>query len=230
MNLIKELRLDVRIHAIAESMCEARAEWEALQHALDYRVDLEASQFDGMLSGGGMSCQLALRGLQVELFSFRNGVLEPGGLADRASREVIGGQQLVAELVEVQRSTEVLVRQLPRAMQGSFALVEWLGLYVAGESTERDLVMGLGYNRWHRRDEILTAVEQHLSGLREDYLRDSKAITRRAAISWVYGIILQTLLQHSFDADTSFYCFKGITWSTGHYLMHRETVDPFILG
>lgn len=38
---------------------QARAEWEALQHALDYAPDLDRDLFDGMLSGGGMSCQLA---------------------------------------------------------------------------------------------------------------------------------------------------------------------------
>ena len=211
-------------------MCEARAEWEALQHALDYRLDLEASQFDGMLSGGGMSCQLALRGRDVELFSFPNGVLEPGKLADRASREAVKGSELLQALAEARSTTEALVRQLPEGMRGSFALVEWLGLYVAGESTERDLVMGLGYDRWLSREEILTAVAEHLKKLHKEYLRHSRPITRRAAISWVYGIILQTLLQHSFDAETSFYCFKGITWSTGHYLMHRETVDHIILG
>lgn len=38
---------------------KARAEWEALQHALDFAPDLQQDLFHGMLSGGGMSCQLA---------------------------------------------------------------------------------------------------------------------------------------------------------------------------
>eukprot|EP00913_Durusdinium_trenchii_P033209 g31089.t1 len=66
---------------------EARAEWEALQHALDYAPDLDRDLFDGMLSGGGMSCQLAWRGrVTPELFSFRNGVLQPGAPTQKASR------------------------------------------------------------------------------------------------------------------------------------------------
>ena len=43
----------------ARRCSKARAEWEALQHALDFAPDLQQDLFHGMLSGGGMSCQLA---------------------------------------------------------------------------------------------------------------------------------------------------------------------------
>ncbi|CAK9000097.1 unnamed protein product [Durusdinium trenchii] len=208
---------------------EARAEWEALQHALDYAPDLDRDLFDGMLSGGGMSCQLAWRGrVTPELFSFRNGVLQPGGLADKANRQKIVGEDLVKELALVRLATKALVAHIPsfknEQRQGNVALVEWLGLYVAGEPTERDLVMGLGYNKWLTRDQILEAVTSHLGELDADYIQKWEPISRRAAISWVYGIILQTLLEELFDANTNFYCFKGINWSTGHYLMHKEKI------
>lgn len=109
---------------------------------------------------------------------------------------------------------------------GNFALVEWLGLYVAGESTDRDLVMGLGYNRWLSHEQVSASVSQHLAQLNQEHFGAAlKPISRRSAISWVYGIILQALLRVCFDPKAQFYCFKGINWSTGHYLMHKETIE-----
>ena len=210
---------------------EARAEWEALQHALDFAPDLQQDLFDGMLSGGGMSCQLARRGSghgpsSPELFSFRNGVLQPGGLPDKASRSEIFGETLQEELDSIQSMTETLIMDLPRAMDGNFALVEWLGLYVAGESTERDLVMGLGYNRWLTHQEVSMAVSRHLAQLHQEHFgAQAVAISRRTAISWVYGIILQKILKVCFEPTAQFYCLKNINWSTGHYLMHKEIVE-----
>lgn len=207
---------------------EARAEWEALQHALDFAPDLRQDLFHGMLSGGGMSCQLAWRGNgpSPELFSFRNGVLQPGGLADKASRQKIFGAELQQELATVQFLTEQLVSDLPQAMKGNFALVEWLGLYVAGESTDRDLVMGLGYNKWLTHQQVSEAVAQHLAQLHKEHFSGvAQPICRRSAISWVYGIILQNMLKVCFDPNAEFYCLKGINWSTGHYLMHKESIE-----
>eukprot|EP00438_Fugacium_kawagutii_P001656 Skav236327 [mRNA] locus=scaffold97:208581:210623:- [translate_table: standard] len=207
---------------------EARAEWEALQHALDFAPDLQQDTFHGMLSGGGMSCQLARRGggSTPELFSFRNDVLQPGGLADKARSQKITGQDLAHELAKVHLITERLVADLPQEMMGNFALVEWLGLYVAGESTDRDLVMGLGYNRWLSHEQVSAAVSQHLAQLHQEHFGDlAQPISRRSAISWVYGIILQNLLRVCFDPKAQFYCLKGINWSTGHYLMHKETME-----
>lgn len=161
-----------------------------------------------------------------ELFSFRNGVLQPGGLPDKASRSEILGETLQEELDSIQSMTETLIMDLPRAMDGNFALVEWLGLYVAGESTERDLVMGLGYNRWLTHQEVSMAVSRHLAQLHQEHFgAQAVAISRRTAISWVYGIILQKILKVSFEPTAQFYCLKNINWSTGHYLMHKEIVE-----
>ena len=161
----------------------------------------------------------------AELFSFRNGVLQPGKLADQASRQKISGEELQQELATVEFVTHDLVANLPQGMTGNFALVEWLGLYVAGESTDRDLVMGLGYNRWLTHQQVSQAVAQHLQQLHQEHFATAKPISRRSAISWVYGIILQKMLKVCFDEDTQFYCLKGINWSTGHYLMHKETME-----
>ena len=154
-------------------------------------------------------------------------MLQPGGLADRAGRQEILGEDLLKEVSSVRSAMKKLLAEIPRRFfePGNFALIEWLGLYVAGESTERDLLMGLGYNKWLSHHEILDAVTKHLAGLEKEHLEEMQApISRRAAISWVYGIILQTLLEESFHPCTQFYCLKGINWSTGHYLMHKEAI------
>ncbi|CAE6940506.1 PYK [Symbiodinium sp. CCMP2456] len=195
---------------------EARAEWEALQHSLAFTPGLHAGLFAGMMSGGGMSCQLAVQGdADVALFSFRNGVLAPGGIAEAAGKNLLFARDLPGKLEEVR------------------AVAKWLGLYVAGESTERDLLMGLGYNRWLAHQEVLEAVNCHLGDLKSRFLNDdhpsSEPIPRRVAISWTYGIILQEILKHCFETSASFYCLKGINWSTGHYLQHREGLRQSLL-
>jgi len=206
---------------------EARAEWEALQHALAFTPGLQIGLFNGMMSGGGMSCQLAVQAddAGLSLFSFRNGVLAPGGLADAAQRNSLLSGELEVRLGEARTIARKQVAELPKQLEGSFALVEWLGLYVAGESTERDLLMGLGYNRWLKQQDILQAVNEHLTSLGRQFLKGSVPIPRRVAISWLYGIILQEILEHCFDKDASFFCLKGINWSTGHYLQHRGALQ-----
>ena len=164
----------------------------------------------------------------MALFSFRNGVLAPGGLAEVAGRNLLFARDLPAKLMEARTLAREQVTKLPCQLKGAFALVEWLGLYVAGESTERDLLMGLGYNRWLRHHEILEAVDAHLRDLQRGHA-GSELVTRRVAISWLYGIILQEILHHCFDTDASFYCLKGINWSTGHYLQHREALRQNVL-
>ncbi|CAJ1403132.1 unnamed protein product [Effrenium voratum] len=210
---------------------EARAEWEALQHALDFAPDLSRDHFDGMLSGGGMSCQLVLRrdGSSPDLFSFRNGVLAPAGLADRAGRGELLAEDLAAELDVLQRKAEEQAARLPRVAADGFALVEWLGLFVAGESTERDQVLGMGYERWLSRQEILERVSAHLAKLATQYSPGAGPVPRRAAISLNYGIILRAVLQRCFHAGSRFYCLKGVNWSTGHYLLHREVLEQSAL-
>jgi len=213
---------------------EARAEWEALRHSLAFTPGLHAGLFAGMMSGGGMSCQLAVQGdADVALFSFRNGVLAPGGIAAAAGKNLLFARDLPGKLEEVRALAKEELAKLPCALQGSFALVEWLGLYVAGESTERDLLMGLGYNRWLAHQEVLEAVNCHLGDMKRRFLHDdhprSEPIPRRVAISWTYGIILQEILKHCFETSASFYCLKGINWSTGHYLQHREGLRQNLL-
>ena len=167
----------------------------------------------------------------MDLYSFRNGVLAPGGIAETAGRNLLFAKDLPSKLAEARRLAKEQVEKLPFQLRGSFALVEWLGLYVAGESTERDLLMGLGYNRWLQHQEVLEAVNGHLQDLEHRFLQNagSQPIPRRVAISWLYGIILQEILQHCFEATSSFYCLKGINWSTGHYLQHREVLQQSIL-
>ncbi|OLP95698.1 Pyruvate kinase [Symbiodinium microadriaticum] len=169
----------------------------------------------------------------VALFSFRNGVLAPGGIAEAAGKDLLFARELPGKLEEVRALAKEQLAKLPRALEGSFALVEWLGLYVAGESTERDLLMGLGYNRWLAHQEVLEAVNRHLGELKRRFLHDdhprSEPIPRRVAISWTYGIILQEILKHCFETSASFYCLKGINWSTGHYLQHREGLRQDLL-
>ena len=97
---------------------------------------------------------------------------------------------------------------------------------MAGESTDRDLVMGLGYNKWLSHQQVSEAVAQHLAQLQQEHFGlVAQPICRRSAISWVYGIILQNMLKVCFDPTAEFYCLKGINWSTGHYLMHKESIE-----
>ena len=169
----------------------------------------------------------------IRCFTVCDAVLAAGGMAEEAGQNLLFAADMPAKLAEARTTAKQQVERLPSQLRGSFALVEWLGLYVAGESTERDLLMGLGYNRWLQHHEILEAVNCHLDDLNHRFLQhgrsESEPIPRRVAISWLYGTILQEILRHCFDESASFYCLKGINWSTGHYLQHRNALRHNVL-
>jgi len=210
---------------------EARAEWEAVKYELRIRVGALGSSpmvCAGMISGGGMSCQMAIGGAGDEgprFLSFENGVLVPGGIVSRTE----SGQLTFAELCDGLRAHEAAAAEamadFPRKQQGTFVLIEWVGLFVAGEPTSRDLAMGLGYERLLSRQEVLEAVDEHVASL----LHDAEACThggvsRSTAVALAYGTVIRALLRHSFGEAAYFYGIRGVNWATGHYLLSKQAM------
>mmetsp|Transcript_4239 Transcript_4239/g.8597 ORF Transcript_4239/g.8597 Transcript_4239/m.8597 type:complete len:431 (-) Transcript_4239:240-1532(-) len=210
---------------------EGKAEWEAVAHELSAHPGAGRLKFEdcaGMLSGGGMSCQLAVKGKGAEeaaVFSFGNSVLTPGGLVDRAAQGSLTGRELFEGLRAHEAAVAEKVSRLPRSLSGTFALIEWVGFYVAGEPTARDLPMGLGYERPLSRHEILDALERHLQALRPQ--RGDVIVPRPVAVSLVYGTVLRALLRGVFDDAATFYCLSGVSWAMGHYLRSRRSACYF---
>jgi len=203
---------------------EARAEWEAVRHELGA---VAARKCAGMLSGGGMSCQLASQDAsqdpwtpELRFFSFRNQVLSPGGLVDQAAQGTLRPPGLLDGLADFEVEMAARLKELPKGLSGCFALIEWVGLYVGGESTERDRVMGLGYERLLGRQQILEAMDSHLEALRRGLVSEAP-VPRSVAVGLVYGSVLRALLLGVFAEDATFRCLRGVNWATGHYLLER---------
>jgi hypothetical protein len=210
---------------------EARAEWAATIHTFKTKTAHAAAsqewpiELAGMLSGGGMSCQLAVCGEggidDPDCFSFDHRVLAPGGLAERATAAML----TAAELNEGLRSMdEVMVdcmAGLPCRLRGTFALVEWVALFIASDPTERDRSLGLGYERRLNRQQIIQALDRHLQSLRPD-AHDGTPVPRPNVQPLVYGTIIRALFQEIFDDNADFICLKGVSWATGHYLLSRH--------
>jgi len=209
---------------------EGRAEWEAVVHELRCRpgrVDAPPQNCVGMLSGGGMSCQLVLQcfpTVEPEAFSFENGVLAPGGLADRASRQELTLQGLLQGLRAHEEQAAIDASKLPHRLRGTFALIEWVALFVAGGRTDRDRTMGLGYERFLTRHEVLAALESHMVSLREEAKSSPCRVPRPVAVALVYGTIIRTMLREVFDDSAKFYCMTGVGWTMGHYLLAAKQV------
>jgi hypothetical protein len=110
---------------------------------------------------------------------------------------------------------------LPRRLRGTFALVEWVGLFIASDPTERDKYMALGYEQRLSRQLIIQALDRHLQSLRPD-AHDSTPVPRPNVQPLVYGTIIRALFQEIFDDNADFICLKGVSWATGHYLLSRH--------
>jgi hypothetical protein len=208
---------------------EARAEWEALNHLLGERRK-SPGHVRGMLSGGGMSCQLAVGGRaatsEPEAFlSFKNFVLTPGGIVERADRGEVTGADLREELSRYEASTREALQGLPVQQEGVFALAEWVAMYVAAEPTKRDKTMSLGYERLLSYSEVAEALDRHLEQLLSR-TRPSEPVPREVVVAMTYGTVIRTMLRQIFGEDVSFYALEGVSWATGHYLRSSLTATP----
>mmetsp|Transcript_135578 Transcript_135578/g.270482 ORF Transcript_135578/g.270482 Transcript_135578/m.270482 type:complete len:468 (-) Transcript_135578:186-1589(-) len=210
---------------------EARAEWAATIHTFKTKTAHAAAsqewptELAGMLSGGGMSCQLAVCGEggidDPDCFSFDNRVLAPGGLAERAGAGMLTATELNEGLRSVEEAMVDRMAGLPRRLRGSFAIVEWVALFIASDPTERDRSLGLGYERRLNRQQIIQALDRHLQSLRS-CAHDGAPVPRPNVVALVYGTVLRALFQEIFDDNADFICLKGVSWATGHYLLSRH--------
>lgn len=208
---------------------EARAEWESTVHTFKMKAAHAATsqewptELAGMLSGGGMSCQLAVGGEggtdSPDCFSFVNGVLAPGGLAERAGAGKLTATELNEEIRSVEEAMVHRMARLPRRLRGSFALVEWVALFIASNPTERDRTLALGYEQRLSRQQIIQALDRHLQKLR---VHDGAPVLRPNVVALVYGTVLRALFEEVFDDSADFFCLKGVSWTTGHYLLSRQ--------
>jgi hypothetical protein len=204
---------------------EALAEWEAVQYELSVRSGLAPKECAGMVSGGGMSCQVALRAdgdTAPQAFSFENFVLVPGGLVDRAGRGELQVSELFEGLATCRARTSAAL-QGHRRLEGTFAMIEWVGNYVGDNRPPRDLGLGLGHERLLSHAEVVNALDLHLSSLTPPPGSGGEApVPRSTAVALTYGTVLKTLLTESFSEGALFYCLAGVNWATGHYLMTRQ--------
>jgi len=208
---------------------EARAEWEALNHLLGERRG-SPGHVTGMLSGGGMSCQLAVRGhgstsRPQALLSFKNFVLTPGGIVERADRGEVTGADLREELPRYEASTREALRGLPVQQEGVVALAEWVALYVAAAPTERDRTMSLGYERLLSYSEVAEALDEHLEQLL-GRTSLSEPVPREVVVAMTYGTVIRAILRQIFGKGVSFYALEGVSWATGHYLLSSLAATP----
>jgi len=210
---------------------EAQAEWQAVRHewgALQRELHSNESrtQLSGMLSGGGMSCQLVVEmgGVQPGLHSVENLVLGPQGLVEQAGAGNLQSTTLEEDLEEHCRAfrERMLLTQIPRGLSGTFALVEWVGRFIAAAATNRDLFMCLGYGRTFTRSELLRELDMHLDTIRRRNSYGSGKVTRRDTVALVYGTVIQALLQEVFAEDSKFVCVDNVNWATGHFLQNLE--------
>lgn len=211
---------------------EARAEWKAVCH----KRSATDPELHGMISGGGMSCQLAFgssdEGGHTEgeqFFSFTNGVLQPGGLVDRAAQGSLLARDLSGEMARHEAAIQEAVSKLPTCRSGSFAMIEWAGNFVAGKSSQNDLRMGLGHERFLSRNAVLEAIDQHAAGM---WPADPRTkVQRRVAVALLYCTVMRTMLRHVFSEDAQFYGMSNVNWATGHYLLSKPQatgrVNPF---
>lgn len=202
---------------------EARAEWEAMQHQVP-----RSQEYAGMLSGGGMSCQLVARRSESQeeslFFSFWNEVLIPGGIVHRAAAGSLPLNEIIEELAVLEAKLLKQFKTLPTGLSGCFSLAEWMGGYVAGKSTDRDLRLGLGYEHSISPECLIKAVDQQLAFAKLNYAAADAKEARRLAVALVYGSVLRMLLSQVFAKEASFVCVRDVTWAAGHYLMSRK--DP----
>jgi hypothetical protein len=223
--------------AVLSGAEEARAEWEALEHLLgELRErpgapgtgEAPPAQVAGMLSGGGMSCQLAVCGMSSEprVLSFNNFVLTPGGIVDRAGKGEVVGADLPGAVAEYQARTEEQLEGLPRHHSGTFALAEWVALYVAGKPTDRDKSMGLGYQRSFSRKEVVDAIDRHIEQLISE-TSPAEPVPRATVVALVYGSVIRTTLRLIFGEGVNLYAVKGVNWAIGHYLLAQRTGAHF---
>eukprot|EP00929_Paragymnodinium_shiwhaense_P120729 TRINITY_DN92765_c0_g1_i1.p1 TRINITY_DN92765_c0_g1~~TRINITY_DN92765_c0_g1_i1.p1 ORF type:complete len:480 (-),score=126.00 TRINITY_DN92765_c0_g1_i1:232-1671(-) len=213
---------------------EARAEWVATRHVLGKaKADWNC---DGLLSGGGMSCQIAVGKPRLEdadaadLFSIAHDMLAPGGLVDLAGQERMGGKQMVAGLsvLEVQLNADMAA--MPRDVRGNFALIEWAGNFIGSTPTQRDIYMGVtaAKEALVTRDLLLEKLEAHLEEMRPKELHEM--VPRAHAVALVYGTVLRALLKKVFHESATFRCVDGVNWATGHYLLSKKNVLPAEVG
>jgi len=207
---------------------EARAEWEATRYELELRegdIDPTPKDCAGMIAGGGMSCQLAIAGkygAPDRFLSFFNGLLAPEGLVEKAENASLFAAELEDGLARHELAVRNILMEVPEKLKGTFSLIEWVGLYVGGEPTDRDLSMGLGYERMLTRGGVLAALDRHLAALQP--ASENEPVPRKAAVALVYGTVIKTLLLQAFDENAEFYCVSGVSWATGHYLLSKQVI------
>lgn len=210
---------------------EALAEWEAV-----LQRNWLPRGCSGMLSSGGMSCQLVATSPDPILCSFPNQVLASGGLVDQAAKGTLGPESLLEGLCHVRKAALEQLRHLPRGLEGTFALIEWVGYYIGGENSDHDLALGLGYDRVLAREEVLEALDTQLASMQKECLpawahtcsaleeKGSVPVTlpRMLVEALVYGTLMKVLLENMFAKGASFCCLRSVSWATGHYLLNRD--------
>lgn len=210
---------------------EALAEWEAV-----LQRNWLPRGCSGMLSSGGMSCQLVATSPDPILCSFPNQVLASGGLVDQAAKGTLGPESLLEGLCHVRKAAFEQLRHLPRGLEGTFALIEWVGYYIGGENSDHDLALGLGYDRVLAREEVLEALDSQLASMKRECLpawahtcpvlekkgKVPATLSRMLVEALVYGTLLKVLLENMFAEGASFCCLRSVSWATGHYLLNRD--------
>jgi len=205
---------------------EACAEWEAVAYELRGRLsEVHAlAGCAGMLSGGGMSSQLALapRGGEPALcFGFQNHVLDPTGLVGRVDRGELRASSLPAALAEYAAFVAERLQGMPTGLIGTFVAIEWTASYIADPCLPTERRLGLGLERVLPRSEVLATLEAHLAAERAVCVAAGEGdLPRPAVLALVYGTLLQAILTTLFGEEASFFCVRGIDWTLGHYLKY----------
>lgn len=203
---------------------EARAEWSSVSFELEHRFSglPELARCAGMLSGGGMSSQLALATLgdaPARCFGFRNHVLDPNGLLFRTERgEVREEAALASELSQYAALVSDTLKELPSGLAGTFVVIEWTASYIADPCLPMERRLGLGNERLLTKVEVLHCLDQHLAAEWQACADAKGELPRPSVLALVYGTLVRTMLTMFFCEEAKFFCIEGIDWTLGHYL------------
>jgi len=179
---------------------EARCEWASVHYSVVH--ECAALELAGMISGGGMSCQLALAGddpAQTQVFSWSNLVFEPGGLLHRVGEGSLPARE-VAQGLEILPAA--MAAKLPEValLRGTYVVIEWPGYFIGAEKSASDPAIGLGLECALCHSDVLRAVEERLAN---DWPEEGEVLRHRI-IGLVIGTLVKVLLRNLFHESAFF--------------------------
>merc|ERR1712194_157123 len=195
---------------------EARAEWRTVQHELQLRAEAGGFAQDcaGMLSGGGMSSQLAVG--PAEFFSIKNQILAPDGLSLRAKRGELRSEELLAALPAVEAYFEAMAEALPQRLAGTYALIEVVAKRIAEDEPEFE------YNTLYSHSAILEGMARKIAAFCAKVAKTSAPVDIGITQRIVYSHLVLVLLRRVFDPSATFYMMDHVSWVVGKYLLLAE--------